>query len=173
MHIDTFQKIQFLLRQDELVRDGDLIEDIYVQGTIFMVTESNEAKAIVETSDMSNKSAKNNKAARIIQLRANSPGITNVKVAETVGCSQTYSSKIWSDHMKANGKGKTTKSRKTRTVTRKAKKQTTTTAPRKATTTTSTSATEAFIADRRAIACMVSRLGSCAVKSLVADVTSE
>ena len=138
-----------------------------------MVTESNEAKAIVETSDMSNKSAKNNKAARIIQLRANSPGITNVKVAETVGCSQTYSSKIWSDHMKANGKGKTTtKSRKARTVPRKAKKQTTTTAPRKATT-TSTSATEAFIADRRAIACMVSRLGSCAVKSLVADVTAE
>ena len=135
-----------------------------------MSTENAEVKAIVETSDMSNK---NNKAARIIQLRANSPGITNVKVAETVGCSQTYSSKIWSDHMKANGKGKTTKSRKTRTVTRKAKKQTTTTAPRKATTTTSTSATEAFIADRRAIACMVSRLGSCAVKSLVADVTAE
>ena len=135
-----------------------------------MSTENVEAKVIVETNG---EVKKNNKAARIIQLRADNPGMTNVKVAETVGCSQTYSSKIWSDHMKANGKGKTTtKSRKARTVTRKAKKQTTTTAPRKATT-TSTSATEAFIADRRAIACMVSRLGSCAVKSLVADVTSE
>ena len=138
-----------------------------------MVTEKIEAKAIVETSDMSNKSAKNNKAARIIQLRANSPGITNVKVAETVGWSQTYSSKIWSDHMKANGKGKTTKSRKARTVTPKVKRQTTTTAPRKATTTAGTVDYAAVMQDRRTIACMVSRIGACAVKSLVTDVTAE
>ena len=140
-----------------------------------MVTESNEAKAIVETSDMSNKSAKNNKAARIIQLRANSPGITNVKVAETVGCSQTYSSKIWSDHMKANGKGKTTKSRKTRTATPKVKRRTTTAARKATTTTTTTGAVDyaAVMQDRRTIACMVSRIGACAVKSIIADVTTE
>ena len=119
---------------------------------------------------------KSNKAARVIQLRADNPTMTNVSVANKVGCSQTYSSKIWSDYMKATGK--TTNTRRTAknapATTTKPQKIT---AKRKATTTNSTSSTladtSAVLKARRDMACIVSRVGASAAKTLLTDVTSE
>lgn len=124
---------------------------------------------------LTKESSKDNKATKVIQLRMDNPTMTNVSVAKTVGCSQTYSSKIWSDYMKA--KGKTTKTRgkaKSASATpTKAKKRI---SAKKATTTDSLASvpnTEQILKARGDMACIVSRVGACAAKALLSDVTAK
>ena len=127
-----------------------------------------------ETPMKAEEATKNNKATMVVQLRMGNPEMTNVDVAKQAGCSQTYSSKIWSDYMKA--KGNTTKPR------RKAKnaapiptKVKRVTANRKATTTTSSSnatSVKEILNARAAMQSIVDGVGGCAAKNLLEDVTS-
>ena len=112
---------------------------------------------------------KNNKATRVIQLRMDNPNMTNVKVADKIGCSQTYSSKIWSDHMKT--KGKTTKTRRKATNASVASiKPQKVTAKRKATTMATSEAVpsaEQILTAYDDMKCLVNRVGPCAATHLL------
>jgi len=103
---------------------------------------------------------KSNKATGVIQLRMDNPNMTNVKVADKIGCSQTYSSKIWSDYMKS--KGKTTKTRRKATnASVDSIKPQKITAKRKATTTATsiTLSAEQILAAYDDMKCLVDRVG--------------
>ena len=139
-----------------------------------MVKEKIEASVLVETS-------KDNKAAKVIKSRTDNPDWSNVKVAESVGCSQTYSSKIWSDYTKGtNSNMKTSKEKATKTS-RKPKSTSTAkaskiTAKRKATTTSTLSDTpsaEQILTAYDDMKCLVNRVGSCAATHLLKRVESE
>ena len=134
------------------------------------------AKAKIQPTVTIEEAPKSNKAAKVIQLRGDNPTMTNVSVANKVGCSQTYSSKIWSDHMKATGKA--TKARRTaKNAPATKEKSQKVTAKRKATTTNSSASglpatTSAILNARRDMACIVDRLGASAAQALLSDVTS-
>lgn len=143
------------------------------------------AKKAPTASSSSKTGQKENKAAQVIQMFLENPTLKNTDIADKVGCTQQYSSNTLSRYKREHNlkKGPANTGMKTSTKEKSAKKGSrqgrkpatanaakVTASSKKST--TGTSDTEAFIADRRAIACMVSRLGSCAVKSLVADVTA-
>lgn len=123
----------------------------------------------IQTLTKAEEASKDNKATKVIQLRMDNPTMTNVNVAKTVGCSQTYSSKIWSDYMKA--KGKTTKTRgKAKSASAapaKAKKRI---SAKKATTMTSSATTpsaEQILTAYDDMKCLVGRVGPCAAAHLL------
>tara|TARA_B100000745_G_scaffold178439_1_gene116878 strand:+ start:340 stop:747 length:408 start_codon:yes stop_codon:yes gene_type:complete len=112
--------------------------------------------------------SKGNKATKVVQLRMDNPTMTNVNVAKTVGCSQTYSSKIWSDYMKAKGNATKTQSKTKSAAPAKAKKRIT--AARKATTTAPSATThsaEQILTAYDDMKCLVNRVGPCAATHLL------
>ena len=114
--------------------------------------------------------SKDNKATKVIQLRMDNPTMTNVNVAKTVGCSQTYSSKIWSDYMKAKGKVTKTRSKAKSASAAPAKAKKRITAARKATTTAPSATThsaEQILAAYDDMKCLVGRVGPCAAAHLL------
>jgi len=139
-----------------------------------MAKEKIEASVLVET-------AKDNKATKVIQLRTDDPSMSNVNVAKSVGCSQTYSSKIWSDYTKGTNSGMKTSKEKVVKTSRKRKSTSTAKAPkitakRKATTTSTLSATpnaEQILTAYDDMKCLVNRVGSCAAAHLLKRVESE
>ena len=125
----------------------------------------------VTVEEVVSEAPKSNKATKVIQLRTDNPNMTNVNVASEVGCSQTYSSKIWSDYMKS--KGKTTKTRRTAKNTAvAATKPQRITAKRKATTANGLADAATILKARHDMACIVSRVGASAAETLLSDIVT-
>jgi len=134
-----------------------------------MVKDKIQPTVIVE--EVVVEDSKSNKATRVIQLRTDNPNMTNVNVADEVGCSQTYSSKIWSDHMKS--KGKTTKTRRTtKDAPAASNKPQKITAKRKATTSNGLADAATILKARHDMACIVSRVGPSAAETLLSDIVT-
>ena len=119
------------------------------------------------------------KAQRAIAMKEADPNIRNSEIASRIGMAPAYVSQILSKHR--NG-GTTTSTKKKTRKTRQTQTQVTRTAAKtaisagsaimRATDETGKMVNLTWALDARStLACMVSRLGSCAVQDLLADVT--
>ena len=135
---------------------------------------------------------KETKADRAIAMKLENPSISNKEIAETVGMADAYVSQMLSKARDAGtlpprttaaSKAKATKATVAATSAIKATRRKTTkrttdtpkvvvTRAAKVSPTATPTDTEAILAARSQIACMVQRMGACAVKSIIADVTS-
>ena len=139
---------------------------------------------------------KETKADQAVAMKLANPSISNIEIGDTIGMAHAYVSQMLSA-ARADGrlpakttKAKATKATKVTVAKAKAKAKTTkkrtTSTPKvvitraakvsPAATATAGSGTmeevTAILEARSQIACMVQRMGACAVKSIIADVTS-
>jgi len=119
--------------------------------------------------------SKDNKATTVILLRRNNPTMTNVSVAKTAGCSQTYSSKIWSDYMKVTGKATKTRHKTNSASAAPTKPKKRILAKRATTMSTSAAApsTEQILNARNAMQGIIHSVGECAAKNILSDVMAK
>ena len=136
---------------------------------------------------------KETKADRAVAMKLANPSISNTEIGDTIGMAHAYVSQMLSA-ARADGrlpakdkskKAKATKATKVTVAKAKTTKKRTTSTPKvvitraaKVSSAATTAAgpgtmgeVEAVLEARSQIACMVQRMGACAVKSIIADVT--